>query len=514
MNNVNKSIENDFIYYTENDIFIGVEKLLLEMEEHEVITKERTRFKFNHATNDHRMMLTKLISANGISYAYINDEFAAAPIGVDIFLQKHINTNSIKNMTDTFFNRSKLSYIPPEKNMPTPRDQLQKDALDFLNNQMLEYSQLGLIVPPGIGKSFMGISWAIQQGWKTIIIVPTNNLKSQFYKVLTNMFHIPQQYIADIKNSSQLLKNKDKDWMLCLQTTFSELSKTDELENVFKQLNRGTKIIDEAHLFFRNTLRIDGSANISNNLYMTATFERSSSEESRLFSICMSKVKQFKIDTDALESYGIMKHINILACEVNSYLSKEELANMITLVKIGNKTARTINIGRYMRAVVPDNGYITEYMKQCMTVSKIVREKIIYGKMLVLAPTVNATEIFANILRNIFPNLKIGTINSKNSKSLNDQNKEECDIIVSTVKSTGTGMDIPDLSIVVCTEQYKSPVLSDQVSGRLRTRKDGKDTYYVDITDIRVTQFLIWRDERLKILKRKVKSYQRFKPWK
>jgi len=108
----------------------------------------------------------------------------------------------------------------------------------------------------------------------------------------------------------------------------------------------------------------------------------------------------------------------------------------------------------------------------------------------------------------MFPDKSIGVIHSQQPKAENDRVKKECDIMISTCKSAGTGFDVKDLSKLVVAEQFKSWILADQVSGRLRVRPDGRDTYMWDIVDASIKQLRAWAHTRANILKKKSKSFK------
>lgn len=57
----------------------------------------------------------------------------------------------------------------------------------------------------------------------------------------------------------------------------------------------------------------------------------------------------------------------------------------------------------------------------------------------------------------------------------------ESDFILSTSLSMGTGVDVQNLAAVINFDQYSSPIIGEQIFGRLRDR--GKETWYFDITD-------------------------------
>jgi exosome complex RNA-binding protein Rrp4 len=57
----------------------------------------------------------------------------------------------------------------------------------------------------------------------------------------------------------------------------------------------------------------------------------------------------------------------------------------------------------------------------------------------------------------------------------------ESDFILSTSLSMGVGIDVKNLAAVINFDQYSSPIIGEQIFGRLRDR--GKETWYFDITD-------------------------------
>ena len=138
----------------------------------------------------------------------------------------------------------------------------------------------------------------------------------------------------------------------------------------------------------------------------------------------------------------------------------------------------------------------------------MAEKEVDYGSTLVLTPTIASVEILREHVEKMFPDKKVGTYHSRNTKAENDKNKATCDILISTVKSCGTGFDVKGLSKLIVAEQFKSWILADQVSGRLRRRPDGKDTYMWDIVDASIPQLRAWANARADVLRRKSKSFK------
>lgn len=473
------------------------------------IVEESTRFVFREYTDDELGILRKLISANDSHYLYESDDWVGCPIGVERYIRRKFPTIPIAK--SPAWDSAKMKVVPEK--MPDPRDKLQKDALKFLREHR-DRNQLGLITSPGSGKSFMGIRHAITVGEKALVVLPTTAILDQWKDTLVTMFGIPENRILHVNGTDRLIRMKgDWDWVLVLEQSLQSMMKNDKLEELLKDSRFGLKIIDEIHLFLRNNIFIDCCSNIKRSLYLTGTYFRTQPEESRLFDAVYGNILRFEVvDQHELEKYGQRKHINLYSMIINSRLTRKEVSNIIIHAKIGRHTVQTVSVGRYMNTVCPDNGKITEYMRQSIAVVKRMLKDVPYGRMLILVPSIYATKRFREILARIFPDKKVGCINSTQTRELNNQVKMGADIVVSTSKSCGVGFDMKDLSVLVAIEQFRSPVMVEQISGRLRPRSDGKDTYYVDIADSSLGAYLLrWRNERLEQLKKKSKSYKVFR---
>ena len=167
-----------------------------------------------------------------------------------------------------------------------------------------------------------------------------------------------------------------------------------------------------------------------------------------------------------------------------------------------------ISIPAYTELIIPSDGRMTKYLKTVLSVVKMANDEVSYGKMLILTSTIASVNVLKDKIQEIYPNKKIGTINSKNPKAMNDDVKANAEIMISTVKSCGTGFDVKDLSKLIVVEQFKSWILADQVSGRLRIRPDKRDTYMWDIVDSRIPQLKSWANNRANILRRKSKIFK------
>jgi superfamily II DNA or RNA helicase len=128
--------------------------------------------------------------------------------------------------------------------------------------------------------------------------------------------------------------------------------------------------------------------------------------------------------------------------------------------------------------------------------------KTMEGKMMILSSTIDNTEVIKKFIDDKFPDATTSVYHSKISAE--EKNKAmEADIISTTPKSAGTGVDIPGLRTVIMTESYSSTVQADQVSGRLREYSEHDKTFYVELVDVGFKKVYNMYKNRLPIFKKK-----------
>ena len=131
------------------------------------------------------------------------------------------------------------------------------------------------------------------------------------------------------------------------------------------------------------------------------------------------------------------------------------------------------------------------------------------GKILILVPLIAAVDKVYEDLQKDFPDKTIGKYHSKMNKDEKEESLNK-DIIVSTLKSCGTGRDIKGLRAMINTEALASKINAEQMIGRLRPYKDEdgnlKDTYFFDIVDVCIQPANYWFKARFKRIKELVKE--------
>lgn len=358
-----------------------------------------------------------------------------------------------------------------------PRNELQTKSIMFLTGEgefsyTNKYSQLSLNLPTGEGKTYVTIASCTRIKEKVLIITNVENIKEQWYQSLLKFTNINEEEIINI-NSSKILKKIWEDdlppYKIYLVnhatlTSFANKYSWFELDTIFKNMGIGVKVIDEAHKNFGNTVMMDLYTNVKKTIYLTATLNRSDWREDKVFNTFFSTIAKY--GKNAI--YTKEKTTIYVPVKYNSHPSVRTQARM--------KTFRGFNRYRYCDYCIENEKFI-EVLTQMLTTFTAKD----YGKILILISKIDSGFILADMIREKFPNKKVGIYNSKIDKEEKIEQKKS-DIIISTAASLGTGSDINNLRVVIMCEAYSSDVISIQTLGRLRTI-EGVECFFVELVD-------------------------------
>lgn len=420
-----------------------------------------------------------------------------------LYLPRGANITKLEYIT-----QGKVSYIDendPSEDMEDeynslyePRNKVQEETIDFLlktNNH-----QLAVNLDVGWGKSFC-IAYTITKLKKrAIIIIPNEGLKQQWMtNTFCKMFTYKPSRLMNIAGGNIIngIMNDDiplRDVYFVNHATLRNYVMEHggyALHKFFKKLKVDVKVYDEAHMEFANILLIDHFTNTNRTWYLTATFDRSDKSESACFRKAFSSVDTY----GEMESRELTrKHILYHVVNFNSRPTPKDRGRA---AGYGGFTA-----AKYGRYSFLEDKNDTAYRVIQMMIEKL---KNIEGKILLFIPLIEAVDVVANKLRKDFPEKRISVYHSKADS---DEKKYafEKDIIVSTVKSCGTGKDIKGLRAIISSEPIASKVITHQQLGRLREYAKDKDTYYFDLVNVGFFQCNWWFRARMRAVVPMVKE--------
>ena len=318
--------------------------------------------------------------------------------------------------------------------------------------------------------TFIAMYSICKLGLKALIVAPTTLLKKQWI----------EEFIEagiDEKDIAKKIQDAPKKAVCVVTISAIENELRDNwfgLLNILKESNFGIKIVDEAHLHLKGVLKFDSICNIKHNWYLSATLGRSDESEDSILNRALLDAERF-IGGGKYEEYQ-KKYVNVIFQDV-WYNPSQKLCN--ETFKFGSKGL--VRSTYYNMLMQYKNGipFITNIISLIKRIDNIKTYK---GKTLVLLPLLETIDVVIQYIKNdpYFRNISYSGVDG--SMPLTERkNAMECDLILATSMSMGTGVDVQNLAAVINFDQYSSPIINEQIVGRLRDR--GKETWYVDICD-------------------------------
>lgn len=305
---------------------------------------------------------------------------------------------------------------------------------------------------------------------KPLIVAPTTMLKNQWIENLEEL-GVDR---SDIATHIHDAPNKT----FCVVTISAiENELRDDWAKLCDTINKsgfGIKVTDESHLHLKGLLKLDAICNIKHNWYLSATLGRSDHSEDRILNRALADAERF-VGSALYEEYK-HEYVNIYLQDIY-YHPSTKLCNKY--FRYGSKGL--IRASYYQMLMNYWNG--KPFLDNLITMMKRAKSIATYdGKILLLVPLISIIERVIEVMKKD-PWFKDYTYSGVNGSMPIAQRRQamECDFILSTSMSMGTGVDVSNLAVVVNFDQYASPIITEQIVGRLRDR--GKETWYIDVCD-------------------------------
>ncbi len=363
----------------------------------------------------------------------------------------------------------------------------QKEAFDFLMYYK-GYPQRMLNLVTGTGKTFLAIKYIAEVGYKTIIVCHENGLIKQWkdeIKKFTNVEEDDIHQIVGIKGGEDIIHRKkflDKSVYIVTYRTLGILDAKSPryLDNMFRALKIGLKILDEAHLEMDALFRIDASSDVFETLYLTATPNRSNREEDAILDYILPREFSYDNHVDTAPYH------NIMVIEYNSKPSLE------VEFEIASRSPNGFNVHAWATYIREE--YWTEFVAGITSLLHDAYKKS-FKKTVIIFKSIEMIKDFKEELSKALPEYSIGGFyGSGKDKHLELAN----DIILTTDKSMKAGIDIRDLRLVINTVTYISAVVAEQIIGRIREIK-GKEVLYIDYADVGFEKTRDHKNKRVKV---------------
>ncbi len=354
----------------------------------------------------------------------------------------------------------------PLKGDKSPRD-YQENILDYIVND--DEPNKVVTIQTGRGKTFIALTAASRIGYRTFICV-LGRFMDKWIEDVESTYNLEPGDLLVIDSKKALLNAIQLGQegklickvIICTTTTLQNYIKTYEAQQyigkptlldpsgMYAALGCGFRIIDEIHMFFHVNFKIDLYSNIYKTLGLSATLESDDPFMNRMYNIAYPKSKRYR------------------GLEYKKYIASTALyyqLNLPTKLRwIGpQKTySHTLFEESILRSVKSTKAYL-ELIATVVKNSYMNRRKDGH-RMLIFASTKEMCRVIAEHLKGLYPTLKISRYVAEDDYEV----LMDSDISVSTLGSSGTGVDIPGLTTVLMTSAVGSRQANSQAVGRLR----------------------------------------------
>lgn len=430
------------------------------------------------------------INYNYITIGYLYDDYKH-----DLYLPASLYIDNIDEDLKTI-NPNRSTSLDFEIKLE-PRDSVQRDAIDFLVGRgkfasNKDEHELMLALETGYGKTFCALYSALILNKRILIIVPNNSLAERWIDFIVENTNLDRTDITRLDGTNTISKimngslEFDSDISIVTHSTLTNLINSDleyggyNINELFKKMKIGTKIIDEAHMNFRSTILINLLSNINKNIYLTATTNRSDLKEDIIFR------KVFAIPT--FKYTPPEKHIKTGIIKYNSNPTMFEQA--MCKSKLG------LNVMKYFNYTMKKHYEFDKALRVFLRTFLKYRD----GKAIILCGYKAMIHYIEKYIETNFPDIDFGLYYSGMKESDKKDSLENKELIISTFKSLGTGVDIKGLKFVCMCEPYRSKIIASQAPGRLR-----EEGWYFELVDVGFKSIISQYNSRIKYLETKSK---------
>lgn len=397
-------------------------------------------------------------------------------------------------------------YIPPdgkpvEAPMPgfKPKTEIQAKAIEFVTNEKIGPVRV-ITLDPGLGKTV--ISFRYTNLTKRRVLIHSSMNMKDWPRRVKDFVDIPDEKIYYMSGQSSMdtliahIDEIDPVYILTPTQTLrnycrlrtAELGGRPEPEGLLQHLGVHTRINDEAHKHLETNIMLDMRLSSPVVVPLTATLEASGDTSNRVLDLHYPKSIRF--------AGSVPNHVHIydIVFTLNMEVKKFHYTQRGMYSHIGLE-GWLLKGGCHFLDKIIKRVYIPLLEQHYVQVRKPGQ------KCFVLTVTTDYAETIKNYLSEEFPNLNVVTYFS----SCDDEPDPKADIIVTTLKSGGTGTDVKNLITVLNTVAVKSSPENKQNVGRLRTI-DGVNPRYIFVTWKDVPPQSEYRQDRLEIYKEKAKE--------
>jgi superfamily II DNA or RNA helicase len=264
---------------------------------------------------------------------------------------------------------------------------------------------------------------------------------------------------------------------------------------LFPILKVGILLVDETHQHFHAIYKILLHSNVKYQIGLSATLMSDNTVVSRVHQVVYPDDKVYKGDTldKYIDVYPVSYNIDFK--HIKKVQTKNYGSNSYSHVAFEKSICRNqYTRQEYMRVIdsCVEDFYVSRYEKN--------------DKLLIFVSTVAFASDLVGYLSNKYRQFEVNRYCEDDPYD----NLEDSDIIVSTIISAGTAVDIKNLRTVIQTVSISSPVANIQSLGRLR-KLPGKDVRFVYLYCSQIAKHQTYHKKRVELFTNRVAniSYKR-----
>lgn len=433
----------------------------------------------------------------------------------ELFLTYHLQPFLIKNEFPDY----QVEYIEPMKyELVPPNLRFEMDKKFVLNGNQIKVadsvirdtkgSRWFINCPQGFGKTSLSLYIMTRFRCNTLIMCYSTNILKQWRDRIVEQTNIRGSRVLII--DSGMLIESIIDSSYTKLGNFSVFIATPKIlygyakkhgynciDKLFRKLNIGLKIYDEAHRDLGNIVRIDALSSVRKTIYLSGDFAQASQYKTKLFMDIFATVPVIR---PALEDQIDLRYTKAVVVEYDS--KPTPLESMEVMGRRGT------DIWKYMRYQI-SKGVLLKVIYWIM--DNILRMKEKDRRILILTSMIDHCDYLYEEIKSRYDGCVVGKIHGENNLEDNEYSKHHAQIIVATYSSFGTGMDTKNIKYVISTSA-SNRVEDSQASGRARPLADGEDCLYWMCVDTGFERQVLNEEKRIAYLKEiKVKEVIKLK---
>lgn len=383
-------------------------------------------------------------------------EFAAGITKEDIKFTQDYNGN---------YERVRIDF---KEGFPPKPDQV--PAVEFL---AIERDNYILDCATGFGKTYLGLDTIAKRGARTLCIMQAGHIKT-WLEACKGFWNVESDDIV-VLNGNQKIKTalelhkmgifKAKVIFISTQTLSAYIKEYENNKEDFSYdvtpmefcayMGIGFTVVDETHEMLHALAKIIIYLNVVAIMFLSATLVSDDK-----FILDYYK-KMFKME----DRWRSPRNNHIVAHSVRFHMAAD--------LQLKSSSGYGYSHIRYEKSIMQKKRVLNNYTALISRFSDIFEEEYEPGKkMLIFCASTALCEYLARKLQERHPDFSVSFYTAKSPKS----DLYEKDIVVTTPKSAGTGVDIKNLSHAFNTVSIGSTKQAFQILGRLRPIKDYPDT--------------------------------------